>query len=94
MNNQHFEISEFKSKSGVKRIFSAFFYSIDGFRTAWKFEHAFRQELMIAILGGDWFRQINCLFLIEKANESNLTSKIFISSVRVNINSKCENLSI
>ena len=51
MNNQHFEISEFKSKSGVKRIFSAFFYSIDGFRTAWKFEHAFRQELMIAIPG-------------------------------------------
>ena len=51
MNNQHFEISEFKSKSGVKRIFSAFFYSIDGFRTAWKFEHAFRQELMIASPG-------------------------------------------
>ena len=51
MNNQHFEISEFKSKSGVKRIFSAFFYSIDGFRTAWKFEYAFRQELMIAIPG-------------------------------------------
>ena len=51
MNNQHFKISEFKSKSGVKRIFSAFFYSIDGFRTAWKFEHAFRQELMIAIPG-------------------------------------------
>ncbi len=51
MNDQHFEISEFKSKSGVKRIFSAFFYSIDGFRTAWKFEHAFRQELMIAIPG-------------------------------------------
>ncbi len=43
--------SEFKSKSGVKRIFSAFFYSIDGFRAAWKYEHAFRQELMIAVPG-------------------------------------------
>jgi diacylglycerol kinase (ATP) len=44
-------VSEFKSKSGFKRIFSAVFYSIDGFRTAWKHEHAFRQELMIAVPG-------------------------------------------
>ena len=43
--------SEFKSKSGVKRIFSAFFYSMDGFRAAWKYEHAFRQELMVAVPG-------------------------------------------
>ncbi len=42
-------ISEFKSKSGVKRIYAAFFYSIDGFRAAWKNEHAFRQELMLAV---------------------------------------------
>jgi diacylglycerol kinase (ATP) len=45
------EISEFKSKSGVKRVFSAFFYSIDGLRTAWRHEHAFRQELMVAVPG-------------------------------------------
>lgn len=45
------QISEFKSKSGVKRIFSAVFYSMDGFRTAWRHEHAFRQELMIAVPG-------------------------------------------
>ena len=43
--------SEFKSKSGVKRIFSAFFYSIDGFRAAWKYEHAFRQELLVVVPG-------------------------------------------
>ncbi len=45
------QISEFKSKSGFKRVFSAFFYSIDGIRTAWKYEHAFRQEVMIAVPG-------------------------------------------
>ena len=45
------QISEFKSKSGVKRVFSAFFYSIDGLRTAWRHEHAFRQELMVAVPG-------------------------------------------
>ncbi len=44
-------VSQFKSKSGFKRIFSAFFYSIDGFRAAWKHEHAFRQELIIAVPG-------------------------------------------
>jgi len=44
-------VSEFKSKSGFKRIFSAMFYSIDGFRAAWKHEHAFRQEMMIAVPG-------------------------------------------
>ena len=45
------EQSEFKSKSGLKRIFSAFFYSIDGFRAAWRTEHAFRQELLLFVLG-------------------------------------------
>ena len=44
-------VSEFKSKSGVKRIFSAFFYSIDGFNTAWKQEHSFRQELVLVVCG-------------------------------------------
>lgn len=45
------QISEFKSKSGVKRIYSAFFYSMQGFKAAWRTEHAFRQELMLAIPG-------------------------------------------
>ena len=43
------ESSEFKSKGGFKRIVSAFRYSVDGFRTAWQHEHAFRQELMVAV---------------------------------------------
>ena len=40
-------VSEFKSKSGLKRIFSAFFYSMDGLKSAWRHEHAFRQELVL-----------------------------------------------
>ncbi|MDB5855394.1 MAG: diacylglycerol kinase [Herminiimonas sp.] len=43
--------SEFKSKSGIKRIVAAFGYSIAGFRTAWRNEHAFRQELLLAVPG-------------------------------------------
>lgn len=44
-------ISEFKSKSGVRRIFSAVFYSLDGFKAAWRHEHAFRQELLVLVAG-------------------------------------------
>lgn len=41
--------SEFKSKGGFKRIAAAFRYSVAGFKTAWQHEHAFRQELMVAV---------------------------------------------
>lgn len=44
-------ISQFKSKSGLKRIFSAFFYSLDGLQAAWRQEHAFRQELILVVIG-------------------------------------------
>ncbi len=47
MVNNEQQVSEFKSKSGLKRVFGAFRYSIQGFRSAWKNEHAFRQELML-----------------------------------------------
>lgn len=48
-DTQH--VSQFKSKSGLKRISSALGYSIDGLRAAWRHEHAFRQELMVVLPG-------------------------------------------
>lgn len=45
-------VSPFKSKNGLRRIFAAFFYSMEGLRAAWRHEHAFRQELILALLGG------------------------------------------
>lgn len=47
MNNHDQPVSEFKSKSGMKRIFSAFSYSIEGIKSAWRIEHSFRQELIL-----------------------------------------------
>lgn len=44
-------VSEFKSKSGLKRIAAAAGYSIQGFKAAWAHEHAFRQELIITLIG-------------------------------------------
>lgn len=51
MTEHQQQVSEFKSKSGVKRMYAAFLYSMQGFCTAWKSEHAFRQELMVVIPG-------------------------------------------
>jgi diacylglycerol kinase (ATP) len=39
--------SEFKSKSGLRRILNAFYNSADGFKAAWRNEHAFRQEILV-----------------------------------------------
>ena len=63
MSDNHQPVSQFKSKSGLKRIFSAVFYSIDGFRSAWKNEHAFRQELLLVVPGvtGAFFLPVSTL---------------------------------
>jgi diacylglycerol kinase (ATP) len=44
-------VSQFKSKSGIKRIFSAIGYSLDGFKAAWQNEASFRQELLVVVIG-------------------------------------------
>jgi diacylglycerol kinase (ATP) len=44
-------VSEFKSKSGLKRILSAMMYSIAGLKAAWRHEHAFRQEMILLLAG-------------------------------------------
>lgn len=51
MINTEPAVSEFKSKSGLKRIAAAMTYSMAGFQTAWRGEHAFRQELLVLVLG-------------------------------------------
>jgi len=42
--------SPFKGKTGLKRIWNAFFYSIDGFKAALRHEDAFRQEALLAAI--------------------------------------------
>ncbi len=44
------EESPFKGKTGPKRVLSAFFYSIDGFKAALQYEDAFRQEMLLAVI--------------------------------------------
>ncbi len=42
--------SPHKGKTGLKRVWNAFFYSLEGFGAAWKHEDAFRQEAMLAVV--------------------------------------------
>jgi diacylglycerol kinase (ATP) len=42
------EINHHKGKTGLKRAWNALFYSMAGFRAAFKHEDAFRQEVILA----------------------------------------------
>ena len=42
--------NEFKGKTGLRRIWNAFFYSMEGFKAAFHNEDAFRQEVLLAAI--------------------------------------------
>lgn len=42
--------SPFKGKTGLSRVWHAFFYSLDGLKAAIRHEDAFRQELLLALI--------------------------------------------
>ena len=42
--------SPYKGKTGFKRIWNALFYSLDGFAAAFKYEDAFRLEVLLALI--------------------------------------------
>lgn len=44
------EASEFKGKTGLRRILNATRYSLEGLAAAWRHEDAFRQELMLVVV--------------------------------------------
>ncbi|WP_068634736.1 diacylglycerol kinase [Thauera butanivorans] len=42
--------SPFKGKTGLRRVWNAFHYSLDGLGAAWRHEDAFRQEALLTLL--------------------------------------------
>lgn len=44
------DTNEYKGKTGLKRVWNALFYSMAGFRAAFKHEDAFRQEVLLACI--------------------------------------------
>lgn len=43
------EESPHKGKTGLRRVWNALFYSLDGLRAAFRHENAFRQEVVLAL---------------------------------------------
>ena len=41
--------SPHKGKTGLRRVWNALFYSVDGIRAAYRHEDAFRQEVLLAL---------------------------------------------
>lgn len=80
MNNLEHPVSEFKSKSGFKRILTAFSYSMAGFQSAWRHEHAFRQELMLMVVA-----TIAALILPVSAFEKLLLIGVFVLTLIVEL---------
>lgn len=53
MNKQgHQERNDKKGKKGLKRLYNAFFFSLDGIKAAWQDEEGFRQVFSIGIILG------------------------------------------
>ena len=48
--SEELNASPHKGKTGLRRIWNALFYSIDGFRAAYRHEDAFRQECLLAVI--------------------------------------------
>jgi diacylglycerol kinase (ATP) len=73
------------NKTGLARIFAAFFYSADGFASAFRNEAAFRQELVlfIVLLPVLYFLPISLLFkcLLLSANTMVLIVELLNSAV-------------
>lgn len=49
MNTPHTE-SPFKGKTGLRRVWNALHYSLDGLKAAYRHEDAFRQEAWLALI--------------------------------------------
>ena len=48
--SEELDASPHKGKTGLRRIWNAVFYSIEGFKAAYRHEDAFRQECLLAII--------------------------------------------
>jgi diacylglycerol kinase (ATP) len=50
-NTMDHTTSQFKGKRGLQRILSAFYNTLDGIKAAWQNEQAFRQEMLVLLVG-------------------------------------------
>lgn len=84
--NEEKNYSAFKSKSGIKRILKAFQYALLGLRAAWKYEHAFRQELFFGMI----LLVVTCLTRTTSIEKLLLSGSIFLILIVELLNSSIE----
>lgn len=79
--------NEKKGKKGFRRLYNAFFFSLDGIKTAWKDEEGFRQVLSVGII-----LSIVAFFIAQSWQEMILLILPCVLSILVElINSAIEN---
>lgn len=84
----HNERNALKGKHGWQRIWNACRYSFDGFQAAWQDEEAFRQILLLNVVGHPL-----AIFLGESWGETLLLMLVLVASLIVELlNSAIENV--
>ena len=78
--------SPHKGKTGLRRIWNALFYSIDGLKAAYRHEDAFRQEVWLAAI----MLPAACLLPVEGAGRALMIASVLLVLVVELINSALE----
>ena len=78
--------SPFKGKTGLKRIWNAFHYSMEGFRAAFANEDAFRQEALLAAL----LIPAACLLPVSAVDRALMIASVLLVLIVELINSAIE----
>lgn len=86
-NTNNYQRNDKKGKKGFKRLYNAFFFSLDGIKAAWKEEEGFRQVFIVGLV-----LSIAAFFLAQSWQELILLILPCMLSVIVElINSAIEN---
>ena len=78
--------SAHKGKRGLRRIVNAFYYSMSGLKLAYKHEHAFRQELLGAVV----LLPIACLVSVTPVERVLLVGTVLLVLIVELLNSSIE----
>lgn len=85
MDSEHFDPKTYKN-TGIKRVFKALTYSLDGIASTLKHEAAFRQEAILAVI----LIPISFLLRVELAHHLILVASILLVLIVELLNSSLE----
>ena len=77
--------SPFKGKTGIVRVFHAFFNSMAGLKDAWRHESAFRQEIVVAAILIPVAVGLNVTLTVQLAPGASDAGQLFVSAKSVKL---------